>query len=91
MKIIFEMDVKERWRKIKNYSAYKVSNFGKIKRVEDSRTSKSGKILKSIFGADGYLNVGLYKDGKEKKFLIHCLVAGAFLGKCHPYCNTFCL
>ena len=38
---------------------------------------------------DGYLNVGLYKDGKQKKFRVHRLVAQAFITNLEnkPYIN----
>jgi hypothetical protein len=50
-----------------------VSNAGQVKSL------KSGKILKPDKRKDGYLQIDLCKEGKKKKFLIHRLVAGAFL------------
>ena len=37
------------------------------------------KFLKPIPNGNGYLRVHLYKDGKRKEFLIHRLVADAYL------------
>lgn len=52
---------------------YQVSNLGKV------RNSRTGRILKPATNGAGYQDVGLYKDKKEKKFLIHRLVATAFI------------
>lgn len=40
---------------------------------------KKEKILHPVSISDGYVQVGLYKCGRRKKFLIHRLVAQAFL------------
>ena len=69
----------ENWKKIVmdnvEYSTYEVSDHGRI------RDCKKNIILVPIEGADGYLRCKLYKDGKTKTFLVHHLVAYAFLPK----------
>ena len=55
-----------------------VSNMGRVKSLGNNKTRKE-KILKNIKGKDGYLSVGLYKDGKIKMYLVHRLVAQAFI------------
>ena len=71
MKHIYTLDF---WKDIEGYEGlYQVSNTGQVKSV------KSGKILKPDKRKEGYLQIGLYKEGKKKKFLIHRLVAAAFL------------
>lgn len=67
-----ELYIDEQWRNIVGYNGnYQVSNYGRIKRNEH--------ILKPDYNSSGYLRVGLRKDGKTKKELIHRLVAEAFL------------
>jgi hypothetical protein len=61
----------ERWRTVTNYENYKISSFGRMKR--------NGKILKPCIGTHGYQHVNLYKNGKAKNFMIHRLVAIAFI------------
>ena len=69
----------EEWRDIKGYEGkYMVSNKGNIKSLNYRRTGKE-KIIKGVPDGHGYLQVKLYKDGKDKKGKIHRLVAQAFL------------
>ena len=64
----------ENWKKVKDFEGtYEISNFGNIK-------NKSGKILKP-FDNKGYLRIGLSKDGKISKHLIHRLVARHFISE----------
>ena len=66
----------EEWREIKGYEGiYEVSNMGRVKRV------KTQYILKPIKNRLGYCGVMLSKKGKPIRFLIHRLVASAFLMK----------
>ena len=52
---------------------YEVSNHGKV------RNSKTKRIIKPFVCDNGYLQVGLHKDGKQKTCYIHRLVALAFI------------
>ncbi len=56
---------------------YKVSNLGKILSLDYNHTGKPG--LMNPTNVKGYLRVGLSKNGKTKKCLVHRLVAEAFL------------
>ena len=68
---------KEIWKPIKNYeSIYDVSNYGRVRSLKDGKV----RILKPHKTTNGYLQVCLYKDGKEKRFLVHRLVWEAFNG-----------
>ena len=73
--------MREVWRAVKNYEGrYEVSNFGRVKSLYDARHNiYREKILKPYSNGKGYLRVGLFKDGKHKKFLVHVLVAQAFI------------
>ena len=69
---------KEIWKDVKNYEGlYEVSNLGRVKSLNYNRTRKE-KILKSGYVC-GYCKVVLCKYGKMKHFLVHRLVAEAFI------------
>lgn len=66
----------EQWRDIDGYDGvYQVSDLGRV------RSKKYGrwKVLRPIKNTWNYLRVALCKDGKVKKFLVHRLVAQAFI------------
>lgn len=64
----------EVWNPVVGYEGlYKVSSMGRV------RSLITGKILRSKKDKDGYLQVGLWKDGKRKMYYVHRLVAQAFL------------
>lgn len=56
---------------------YQVSNLGRVKSLENSKTRKE-KILKPEIRT-GYYSVNLCKNGKQKHIRIHRLVAEAFI------------
>lgn len=62
---------------------YEVSNMGRV------RNSKTGRIMKLIKNKQGYLLVALSRNGKQKNFYIHRLVASAFIPNPNnlPYVN----
>lgn len=67
------------WRDIEGYEGYyQVSIDGDVKSLDRWANGKE-KILKSKIGSSGYLLVGLRKDGKSKSFLVHRLVAQAWI------------
>lgn len=71
----------EIWKDIEGYEGkYQVSNLGNVKSLNYNRTGKE-KILKFKENRDNYLQVGLYKDGKEKAYYVHRLVAEVFIDK----------
>lgn len=66
----------EKWKDIEGYDgAYQVSNIGRV------RSNKSGewRVRRASKDKDGYLQVALCKDGKEKNYKVHRLVAQAFI------------
>lgn len=83
----------EIWKPIKDYEGlYEISSLGRVKSLNYNRTGKK-KILKNMKNSNGYLVVSLTKFGKQKNYLIHRLVAEAFIpnpeGKPHiDHINT---
>lgn len=70
----------EIWRTVKGYEGlYEVSSFGNV------RNANSGRPLNPCRHRTGYLSVVLYKDKKPKRFLIHRLVATAFIDNANNY------
>ena len=76
------MNRKEIWREVKGYEGhYKVSNFGRVKSLKFS----SENILISNIDNYGYLNVTLCINKSQKTWMVHKLVAIAFLN--HKQCK----
>ena len=77
------------WRDVKGYEGiYQISNYGEVIRLMsyDSRGHlRNSKILKQSKNKYGYLQLGLHKDGKEKKYLVHRLVAENFIDNPNNY------
>ena len=71
--------MEEIWRDVEGYEGlYQVSNLGRVKSLNYRRTGKE-KILKPIKIKKQYMNVKLCKNGKLKQYMIHRLVAKAFI------------
>lgn len=63
----------EIWKPIDGYEdAYEVSNFGRVRR-------KTYVLIKGKREKGGYRRVKLSSNGREKSFLVHRLVAAAFI------------
>ena len=78
--------INEIWKDIKGYEGlYQVSNFGRVKSLE--RESWNGKayfikkeqIRTILKDTGGYYYIGLTKEGKTKNYMVHRLVAEAFI------------
>lgn len=71
--------MEEIWKVIPGYQGiYEVSNLGKVKSLRNNKLLSPSK-------EHGYLKTSLRKDGRQRKFAIHQLVAMAFLG--HEPCG----
>lgn len=65
----------ENWRPVDGYEGcYEVSTFGNVRSVR-----KSGKILVLNVTPKGYLRIALAREGVQKNFMVHRLVASAFI------------
>lgn len=61
------------WKDIKGYEGkYFISDDGKLK-------NGKGDVLSPYTTRKGYLRIGLYKEGKTRNFLVHRLVAEAYI------------
>lgn len=76
----------EKWKPIPDYeNLYEVSSYGRVKSLEKYRYNNGGKqllkerILRPINNGNGYFMVRLYKNKTNKYYLIHRLVAEAFI------------
>ena len=69
----------EIWKNVKNFEGlYQVSNLGRVKSLGNHKTRKE-KILKNKYDKGGYCQINLWKYGQMKHFLVHRLVAEAFI------------
>lgn len=66
-------DTREQWRPIDGFPNYQVSNKGKVMNL------KTGRVIKPGINGNGYENVALCKNGKQKNYTVHRLVAQAFI------------
>ncbi len=76
-RLFYFIDIMEEiWKDVVGYEGfYLVSNLGNVRRVESVTNRKHGRNSK------GYSQVCLSVHGKQKNFLIHRLVASAFVWK----------
>ncbi len=63
---------RERWKSVNGYANYEISNCGRV------RNATTERILKNHTTKNGYLDIGLPKNGSSKRLLVHRLVAEAF-------------
>lgn len=75
--------MKEEWRDIKDYYGYyQVSNFGRVRgvdRITENNIPIKSSLLRPYKNHSGHLRVRLTKKSVGKKFLVHRLVAQAFI------------
>ena len=69
----------EIWKDIVGYEGkYQVSNLGKVKSLDYRNTGKE-KVIRQYKQKNGYLQVKLHKNSKQKNFKVHRLVATVFI------------
>ena len=77
--------MKEEWKDIKGYEGlYQVSNLGRVKSLNYRRTGNE-KILSLRKHKNGYVYIGLSKNGKTKHLRVHRLVAETFISNPNNY------
>lgn len=65
----------EIWKPVKGFERYHVSSLGQVK------NSKTGRIMKPYVKPGGYLSITIPNSVNRYSFLVHRLVAQAFLGE----------
>lgn len=69
----------EEWKAIEGFEGrYEISNFGNVKSLHSYGGNKC-RIMKPGERSDGYLHIGLSKNGISKHYTVHRLVAKAFI------------
>lgn len=72
--------MEEIWEDIEGYKGeYAISNLGRIKSI------KNNIVMKPMLATNGYLVACLWHNGKQKKIVIHRLVAQAFVPNPNNY------
>lgn len=75
----------EEWKDIIGYDyEYQISDLGRLKRVTSFHKNKENTITLGSFDSDGYLRIGLVKDGKSIGKKLHRLVGEYFI---EGYCE----
>lgn len=70
----------EIWKPVYGFKDYAISSFGRFKRVTPGKRGQNPGIIHGYVGNHGYVTVGLSRDGKVIKTLVHRLVCEAFHG-----------
>lgn len=68
------------WKTIPDWPEYEVSEYGHVRRVLAASGATVGKTLKQQWLPNGYAKVSLCRDSKRREYLVHRLVAAAFIG-----------
>lgn len=88
-----EHDKFEAWAIVEGYeSLYEISSLGRVRRVGRATRNgdrygggaRIGRVLAHLSQRGGYIAVQLWKDGRMRRFLLHVLVARAFIGRPPP-------
>ena len=78
--------MKERWKTIKYFTGYEISNLGRVKsigriimRSDGTMCPIKNRLLSLCYHRTGYLVVSLCKNGETKQKRVHRLVGEAFI------------
>lgn len=85
----------EIWKDVLGYeNFYQVSNFGNVRSItrtiinsKGKKRTYIGKMIRQKDNGNGYLQVHLCKQGKEKIFYVHRLIISAFNGSSEMDCD----
>jgi hypothetical protein len=72
---------KESWRPVVGYEGvYEVSSCGRVRRLNTDPRYQPYRLLRPDRVWTGYLRVTLSKNNKQRRYYVHRLVLGAFIG-----------
>lgn len=74
----------EKWKPIHGYENYSISNFGLVMRTVSAKAWPAPRMMAQSFTKVKYFSLTLWKNGEGKRFLVHRLVAEAFIGPRPP-------
>lgn len=66
------------WKKIDEFPNYQINNYGQIQRIKSASGTRIGRVLIPKKDKYGYLQVGLWKDGKKYFRKVHRLILENF-------------
>jgi len=73
----------EEWLPVSRYEdLYEISNYGRVKRIKPGPGTFIGRLKSKQYHKQGYLYTNLCREGGSEHFLIHRMVAAAFIGPC---------
>ena len=73
------MQINEQWKPFKGFEGlYEISSLGRVKSLNYNNTGVE-KIMRPQKNRNGYLHVGLRRNGKYKNLYVHRLVGEAFI------------
>jgi len=72
----------EQWTILKDFPAYAISNYGRVKRVLPGVATQIGRLLSPWVSSNGYAYVDLWKNNTRYRFKVHQLIASTFIGPC---------
>lgn len=75
-----EVPTGERWRAVPNWPEYEVSAHGRVRRIAAYRSTYNGRVLRATPNPKGYPSICLSRRNQRRSFMVHTLVAAAFLG-----------
>lgn len=67
------------WRGVPGWPDYEVSEWGDVRRLTRGRRHRAGIVLTPFYRENGYAQIVLQASGRRRRFLVHRLVAMAFL------------
>jgi HNH endonuclease/NUMOD4 motif len=68
------------WRIIPGWPDYEVSEWGDVRRRTPARNARPGMVLAPFYRKNGYAQLQLNANRRRRRFLVHRLVAIAFVG-----------
>lgn len=69
----------ETWANIEGFPDHEISTRGRVRRRTPSINTWAGRVLKAHLTHDGYVRIGIWREGRVRFRSVHRLVAKAFI------------